>query len=201
MKILLINNYSYRRGGADSVYLNTGQLLSEANHDIKYFSSNNVNNEINSENFIDSIDFREGNISQKITNFNNYFYSKASIVKLNKLLDTFKPDISNVHNFNGVLTGSFFKVLKDHDIPIVQTIHDYNHICAVSSMINSKGTICDDCKGKFYYRGFLNKCKNGNYINSAVTAFDNVIKYNVLKLRKNIDGYIFVSDFARNLYD
>ena len=35
IKVLLINNCHYRRGGADVVYLNTGKLL-QKNHDVIY---------------------------------------------------------------------------------------------------------------------------------------------------------------------
>ena len=44
MKVLLINNCHFRRGGADVVYLNTGMLLEEYGHDVAYFSTNSVHN-------------------------------------------------------------------------------------------------------------------------------------------------------------
>ena len=38
MKILLIDNFFYRRGGAEVVFLNTGDLLKAHGHDVVYFS-------------------------------------------------------------------------------------------------------------------------------------------------------------------
>ena len=39
LRVLLINNCHYRRGGADVVYLNTGDLLESKGHDVAYFST------------------------------------------------------------------------------------------------------------------------------------------------------------------
>lgn len=39
LKVLLINNCHYRRGGADVVHLNTGDLLDSRGHKVAYFST------------------------------------------------------------------------------------------------------------------------------------------------------------------
>ena len=50
-KVLLINNCHYRRGGADVVYLNTGNLLKKNGHEVFYFS---LIDEKNIKSFFDS---------------------------------------------------------------------------------------------------------------------------------------------------
>ena len=44
MKILLIHNVHRRGGGADIVYLNTGDLLKKFGHTVTYFSFKSKNN-------------------------------------------------------------------------------------------------------------------------------------------------------------
>ena len=44
MRILQINNCHYRRGGADVVYMNTGELLESYGHKLIYFSVKNKKN-------------------------------------------------------------------------------------------------------------------------------------------------------------
>ena len=41
MKILLINNAHFVRGGADKVYVNTGSLLEKKGHMVSYFALEN----------------------------------------------------------------------------------------------------------------------------------------------------------------
>ena len=44
MKILLVHGVHFPAGGADKVYLNTGELLETYGHQVIYFSFNNNNN-------------------------------------------------------------------------------------------------------------------------------------------------------------
>ena len=38
MKILLINNFHYRRGGSEAVYFNMADMLEQAGHEVIFFS-------------------------------------------------------------------------------------------------------------------------------------------------------------------
>ena len=69
MRILQINNCHFNRGGADVVYLNTGELLKSNGNDVFYFS---IKNELNYQTkfqkyFVESVDFL--NISFYICKF------------------------------------------------------------------------------------------------------------------------------------
>ena len=59
MKILQINNCHYNRGGADVVYLNTGELLKSNGNEVYYFSiKNKLNNNTQFQKyFLNGIDF------------------------------------------------------------------------------------------------------------------------------------------------
>ncbi len=44
MKVLQINKHHFIKGGADRVYFNTGNLLTDNQHEVIYFSTNHPNN-------------------------------------------------------------------------------------------------------------------------------------------------------------
>ena len=78
MKILQINNCHYRRGGADVVYLNTGELLESKGNEVFYFSTKNKNNNNTKfENFfVESVDFINMSLFKKMVNFLRFFYQR-----------------------------------------------------------------------------------------------------------------------------
>ena len=41
MKILLINNFHYRKGGSETVYFNTAEILQKRGHEVIFFSREN----------------------------------------------------------------------------------------------------------------------------------------------------------------
>jgi hypothetical protein len=44
MKILLINNYHYLRGGSERAYFDTAKILENNGHEVAFFSVKNENN-------------------------------------------------------------------------------------------------------------------------------------------------------------
>jgi glycosyltransferase involved in cell wall biosynthesis len=80
----------------------------------------------------------------------------------------------------------------------VHTVHDYNLICPVTTSIDSKGNICEACRGRLFYKCAYKRCFKGSFIKSSILAlalFFRIKFYNPVKL---IDGFIFVSRFAYN---
>ena len=45
MKILLINNFHYRKGGSEAVYFNMARMLAHHGHEVLFFSCTDSRNE------------------------------------------------------------------------------------------------------------------------------------------------------------
>lgn len=45
MKIILINKFHYRRGGAETYYFDLGEVLAQHGHEVHYFSMDDKQNE------------------------------------------------------------------------------------------------------------------------------------------------------------
>jgi glycosyltransferase involved in cell wall biosynthesis len=192
MKILLIHGVHFPAGGADKVYLNTGELLERYGHEVIYFSFKNKKNIycLQEKYFLEE--------PSKFRVFLNMFYNKQAAIKIEQLIHDEKPDIAHLHSFWGGMTPSVCIVLRKYNIPIVHTVHDYNLICPVTTSIDSKGNICEECRGKYFYKCAYKRCFKGSFIKSFILAsalfFRNKF-YNPLQV---IDGFVFVSRFAYN---
>ena len=139
MKILLINNVHYNRGGADKVYLNTGKLLEKHGHEVSYFAINyneNLNSEF-SKYFVQNPDFKNKTLLSKLSSFPRYYFSTQAQLKLQRLINDHKPEIAHIHLlYGGGLTSSILPILKRNKIPIVITIHDYMLLCPILTLMD-----------------------------------------------------------------
>lgn len=202
MKVLLIGVYHYIKGGSESVFFNTGRLLEEQGHKVVYFTlkwDKNNHSEF-SEYFPESKETRKG-ILKNVKNLINYFYHFEATEKLEKLLKTEKPDVAHIHLLWGQVTGSIFHVLKKHKVPVVFTAHDHRLVCPAYVFRNGKGQVCEACKGKYFYNCVLNKCCKGSYALSVVMASEQFFRNTFLNPAKNIDGFIYVSDFSKKKHE
>ena len=88
MKILQINVFNYRRGGAETVYLNTSQYLRDLGHDVINFTLKWEENYPSKyeKYFPESKGTRKG-IFRQINNAFNYFYHIEAAKKRKEPLD------------------------------------------------------------------------------------------------------------------
>lgn len=200
MKILLINNSHIIHGGADRVYMNTGKLLIEKNHDVLYFGTVNepkVQIKEDGDIFV-SNNIRHLNFFRKLLSFRSYLYNFNVAKRLNKLIINSKPDIAHIHLFYGTLTSSILLVLKKNNIPTVMTIHDYRLLCPANAFLDKNSLICEKCKYTRYYNCFLKRCSAGNILFSTVLMLEAYLRQFFIKPKYYINHFIFVSKFSKD---
>lgn len=201
MKILLINNFHYRRGGADTVYFNTAKLLEQHGHDVFFFSIRNPDNVPyeRSKYFITYRDYRKLSLFVKIKSISSFIYNKEAYIKLLNLIDDVKPDVAHIHLFLGGLSVSILKALKKRNVPIVHTLHDYRLICPAYTFLDRNNNICELCKDKLYLRCAIKRCSlEGKFSHSTMLSMEAYFRKYFLNPVKYIDRFIFVSNFSKN---
>lgn len=200
MKILLINNCHYKRGGADIAYFNTGDLLKKNGHDVYYFSSLNDKNQNSSfdKYFVPQVDYRNSSITKKLVSIPSFIYNRKATHLLEKQIVEMKPDIAHIHLFMGSLTSSILPVLKRNNIPIIHTVHDYRLICPAYIMLDGNNKICEECIDKSYYKCIQRKCSENKITQSSILALDAYFRKYFIKPIEYIDRFIFVSRFIMN---
>lgn len=190
MKILLINNCFFRRGGSEAVFFNTADLLKKHGHEVVFFSYADEKNEKTKdrEYFIEW-----GGTLHKIK---NYFYNSDAARKLDEILTIEKPDIAHIHLMWGGINQSIFHVLKKHRVPLVHTAHDYRMVCPAYTFKNGKDEECEACGKNSYYNCIINRCNKGSLIQSAIMTAEMYSRQLFHDPIKNINGFIFVSHFC-----
>jgi glycosyltransferase involved in cell wall biosynthesis len=198
MRILLINNYHYKKGGSDVMYFNTASLLKQNGHEVFFFSTSHPENihTSNAAYFTEHHDFRHSSTIQKIKAIPSFIYDKKAHNKLLDMLEEVQPDIAHIHLFMGGLSSSILPALKEKKIPVVQTVHDYRLLCPAFSFTDGENNICELCKDKFYMHCIVKKCSEKNLAQSAMLAIDAYFRKYIVKPKKLIDLFIFVSRFS-----
>ena len=116
MKILQINKYYYRKGGAETVFFNTISLLEKHGHTVIPFSLKNKKNEPSpyEDYFVDYPELSESSLPQKIKYLPSFIYNRGAARKLETLLQKEKPDVAHIH--------LMFNSMSVSILPAAQTI-------------------------------------------------------------------------------
>lgn len=203
MKILQINTCSYRRGGADVVYLNTTELLRERGHEVINFSQFDSSNSYATNNTysVNQIDYFGLSPLKKLIKSPRFFYSLETKHKIEQLIRTGRPDVAHIHLYRGILTPSILPVLKKNNIPIVFSLHDYELLCPHNTFIDGKGNICEKCLVQdSWLPCVLNKCNRNNLILSTISAVEFAFHKKIVPFYFYFDKLIAVSKFGMEIH-
>lgn len=194
MRVLLVNKFHYLRGGSEKYYFELGELLKKHGHEIAFFSMTNEKNIStgNKEYFVDEIDMNTGSKLQAL----NVIYSKKNKALMKKALDEFKPDIVHINNFQRQLSASILDAIKENNIPVVMTAHDFNPVCPASIMLYD-GEICEDCIKKGCSQCFKKKCIKDSTLKSLLGTLEKKY-YDMRKMFKKFDCIVSPSEFVKD---
>ena len=205
MKILLVNKYFYRKGGAETYFFALAEGLKSLGHEVAFFSMQHPNNKPSywSKYFVSEKDY-VGKISafQQAKEAATLIYSLESKRKFEALLEEFQPDVIHMNNVHRQLTLSILDApyLRRHHVPVVYTAHDYILLCPAYTMVNGGGAVCDACLDKRFMHATKNVCVKGSRAKSALAAME----AEFLKLHHSydkIDLIIAPSRFMKNKLD
>lgn len=205
MRILLVNKFFYRKGGAETYFFALAEGLQALGHEVAFFSMQHPENEPSywSKYFVSEKDYN-GKISafRKVKEAGSLIYSFEARAKFDALLREFKPDIIHLNNVHRQLTLSILDApyLKKHHVPVVYTAHDYILLCPAYTMVNGRGEVCDACLDKHFMHATKNVCVKGSRAKSALATME----AEFLKLHHSydkIDLIIAPSQFMKSKLD
>lgn len=202
MKVLLVNNFYYNRGGDCTYLFSVKRLLEENKHKVCVFSMHHPQNFESeySEYFVSYINYTEEikskNLLSGLKVLFRTIYSLESRKKLESLIEKERPDIAHIQNIHHHITPSILSVLKKLKIPIVWTLHDYTLICPNTSFL-CQGQICERCKKVRYFWPPIVKCKKNSFVASAMAAIENTM-HRIMGVYDLVDVFITPSEFLKN---
>ena len=196
-RILSINNYNYRRGGAEVVFLEQNRLLSEIGWDVALFCMKHDKN-LTSEwerFFVDQIEFGQAySFVEKVKMANKVVFSFEAKSNIGALCEVFKPDVAHAHNVYHHISPSIFGELRSRGIPTVLTLHDLKMACPAYKMLNSNG-ICELCKGGGLWNVVRHRCVKESVALSSVVMVESVINRLLGSYSSNVDRFVVPSRF------
>ncbi len=194
MKILLINKYHFRKGGAERAYFDMAEILEKRGHEVAFFSMEHPKNEPTrwSQYFVSNVDYHneEASLYQKVTAAIRIIWNTEANRKLAALIDDFQPDIAHAHNIYHQLSPSIFHILKKKNIPIALTLHDYK-IVSPNYSLYAGGSIWDYSSG---VRCVVDKAIGGSFVKSSICALEKWI-HQMLGSYRKVDLLISPSHF------
>ncbi len=204
MKILLVNNFYYNRGGDCTYLFSLKRLLEERGHKVIVFSMHHPRN-FESEYaryFVNYINYAEEIKKKSLSaGFNVLYrtiYSLEAKRNIERLIEEERPDIAHLQNIHHHITPSILYPLKKHNIPIVWTLHDYTIICP-NTLFLSHDKICERCKKTRYFWPFVIRCKKNSFLASTMAAIESTV-HRIMKIYDMVDLFISPSNFLRNKF-
>jgi glycosyltransferase involved in cell wall biosynthesis len=195
--LLSINNYLYRRGGAEVVFLEQNRLFEDIGWRVIPFAMQHPKNEPSewAEFFVEAIEFGEQySLWEKAKRAMKITYSLEARDKLARLLKRTHPDVAHAHNVYHHISPSFFGTLKSHGIPSVLTLHDLKIACPAYKMLTHDG-ICERCKGGAIWNVVRHRCVKDSLNLSAVIFMESAVHRLLGCYSRNVDRFVTPSRF------
>ena len=203
MKILLVNKFHYRKGGAETYYLTVGSELERMGHEVAYFSMKHPNNLPCKWDryFVTQREYNDvKNPLSAVRDGIALIYSPEAKRNIQALCEEFRPDVVHLNNVHRQITLSILDApyLKEHHVPVFYTAHDYVTICPGYLMLDGEGRVCDACLEDGKYRHCIeNRCVKGSRAKSALAALE--ASFNrAHRSNERIDRVIAPSSFMRS---
>ncbi|TXI83682.1 MAG: glycosyltransferase [Cupriavidus sp.] len=198
MRILQINNFEDIRGGSDRVFQLSTKLLLDKGHEVATLACG----ERSFDDRKRSILLRQNGYFSKnpvttLRNIRQFVYRDETVEAIQRLSDTFRPDVAHLHIFYGQLSSSVLDVLKALGIPCVMTVHEYRMLCPISTMYTQELGICELCATGERRHAILNRCNRGSVLASALSTWECSVRDKRFDYPSHIDRFLMVSEFCR----
>lgn len=196
-RLLAINNYFYRRGGAEAVFLDHIKLFSDIGWETAPFAMQHPDNFASdwSSYFVSEIEYgRESGLLTKVAQAGKIIYSWEARDRIKALIERFRPSVAHAHNVYHHLSPSIFPVLKAAGVPTVMTAHDLKLACPAYKML-SHNQICERCKGGRIYNVALHKCIKDSTALSGLVFVETAIHRTLGLYRNTLDRIVVPSRF------
>jgi glycosyltransferase involved in cell wall biosynthesis len=203
MNILVVNWTWYPSGGDWTYVENVTKTYEGRGHQVIPFSMKDDRNYPSpwSDYFIENIDYKKFNrrsISAGVNVVMKSIYSFEAQKNLEKLLAEVKIDFAHINVIHHHLTPAILKVLKEKNIPIIWTLHEYIPICPEGTFV-SHDQVCERCFGGAFYNCATHSCKKNSYLASTVAALENYV-HKYLNYYEHVDHYLCPSVFVYEKY-
>ena len=142
MRVLLVNNYLYPRGGAERSLFRIADLLRANGHEVIYYACKFDENLPSAYDAYFPQDYQVTGVSGlagKLGSGLRMIYNREAAENLRRLLRKTQPDIAHLNNIYHHLTPSILPVLAECNMPLVLHLRDGKLVCPAIYMFCREG--------------------------------------------------------------
>ncbi|MFC1748167.1 glycosyltransferase family 4 protein [Pseudomonadota bacterium] len=195
--LLSINNYYYRRGGAEAVFFDHNLIFEGMGWDVIPFAMAHENNYDSpwSDYFIDEIEYGSHySLPRKIASAGKIIYSTESRKKVSALVAKTRPSLAHAHNIYHHISPSIFSKLKGMGVPTVLTLHDLKLACPAYKMLQ-KDSVCERCKNGNLLNVVIHRCIKSSFFLSSLIYLESILHKLLSSYSKCVDQFVVPSRF------
>lgn len=154
MKILMVNNFAYVTGGADTHVLGLFEGLRRSGHDVRLVATESYRNVVKEGSFVRCAvtnETRDGlSAAQRLAVARRALWNQEAFAATRRIIRQFQPDVVHAHKLYPQLSAAPLVAARSARIPIVQTVHDYELVSA--SSLDERGSLLDRHESRGSYR-------------------------------------------------
>jgi glycosyltransferase involved in cell wall biosynthesis len=178
VRILHVNKYLYRRGGAESYMLDLAGLQAAAGHQVEFFGMTHPDNPPHryAAHFPEHVQLEPppSRADRRLAAAARMIWSPSARRGMEAVLGSFRPDVVHLHNIYHQLSPSVLRPLAERHVPAVMTLHDYKLVCP-SYLFLAQGRVCEACLDGHFRHAVTRRCKDGSLGASAVLALESTV--------------------------
>lgn len=183
MKILVAHNTYHYRGGEDTVVDAEIALLNKHGHEVVLYRRDNAD--------IERMPRWRAGLDT--------LWSARTVDDIGRLQASFRPDLIHAHNTFPLISPSLYGIAHTLRIPVVQTLHNFRLICP-QAMLTRSGRSCNDCVGRWPWRGVLHRCYRDSYAQTAATASMLALHRLAGTWSRKVSRYIVLNKMCRDMF-
>lgn len=185
MKVLIINKYSYLKGGAEKYVKELLFLLRNRKIQVAFFSTEpkkgfetvfdgSTGGNINKRIYLTQLlDFKTLPFWQRATKVLKVFYNADANLLLEEAINEVGFDIAHINNVYYQLPFSLINILYRKKIPMVMTVHDFKPIHFNYNLFNFKNQkVCNDALNRRQIKCFFHNCTNDSFFNRLIKLIE-----------------------------
>lgn len=176
MRILHVNKFLYRRGGAEGYMEDVAALQRDAGHEVEFFGMTHPENEPRRfasffPRYIE-MDPAPTGLTDRARGLARMMWSTSAQRGIDAVVDQFRPDVVHLHNIYHQLSPSVLRPLARRGIPAVMTLHDYKLACPSYQFLGADGEVCEACLGRQFHQCTIKACKGGSRAASLAVSIE-----------------------------
>lgn len=205
MRVAMVSNFWYRRGGLEQVMLAEAEGLTRRDHIVGPFASRHPSNEPSPyedlfPSFVDHGALGRGvSAAAKAAIALRLFWNREATRAFDRFVDVFEPDLVHQHGTSRQLSVAVLERAHQRGIPTVLTLHDHSLRCPASTLSRPGAPECVQvsCLGHRYDRAVRFACVHGSHAASAVAAVELLVARVLRRYERSVDLFLLPSDYLK----